>query len=212
MRRAFRLRLASCAAAWLGLGMAWAQQPAVPAVNQPGSIASAPWTEAELAALPPDQGVPPHVPQGQRCEPSPDQLETEPYLKRLQRTPAVDLNVFDVLLMQRALPLMAERLRAGANPNVCGGQSNISLLAQAALFGSTAMVQLLLDHGAQLEWPAYAMVPAVPCAAQRGRARQADAAPAQLRRPQPTGEAVVTAMPCKAERRAPSKRQARALT
>jgi len=158
MRRAFRLRLASCAATWLvGWGTTWAQAPAAPtspSLNQPGRIAGVSLTAAELAALPPDQGVPPHVPQGQRCEESPDQLDAEAYLKRLQVTPAVDLNVFDVLLMQRAMPLMAERLRAGANPNVCGGQSNISLLAQAALFGSTAMVQLLLDHGAQLEWPA----------------------------------------------------------
>ena len=158
MRRAIRLRLASCAAAWLvGWGAVWAQAPAAPtapSLKQPGRIAGAPLTDAELAALPPDQGVPPHVPLGQRCGPSPDQFETEAYLKRLQLTPAVDLNVFEVLLMQRALPMMEERLRAGANPNVCGGAFNQSLLAEAASFGSTAMVQLLLDHGAQLEWPA----------------------------------------------------------
>ena len=155
MRRAFRLRLASCAAAWLvGWGVAWAQAPTQSSINQPGRIAGVHWTDAELAALPPNQGVPPHVPQGQRCEDSPDQLDAEAYLKRLQLTPAVDLNVFEVLLMQRALPMMEERLRAGANPNVCGGQSNISLLAEAASLGGTAMVELLLDHGAQLEWPA----------------------------------------------------------
>ena len=127
MRRAFRLRLASCAAAWLvGWGAVWAQAPAAPtapSLKQPGRIAGAPLTDAELAALPPDQGVPPHVPLGQRCGPSPDQFETEAYLKRLQLTPAVDLNVFEVLLMQRALPMMEERLRAGASPTCVVGRS-----------------------------------------------------------------------------------------
>ena len=73
MRRAFR-RLACCGTAWLaGVGLAWAQVPAAPtapSLKQPRRIAGVPLTDAELAALPPDQGVPPHVPQGQRCEPS----------------------------------------------------------------------------------------------------------------------------------------------
>ena len=106
-----------------------------------------------LSPLAVDQGVPAYVPQGLRCGAMPWQLDHEAYVQRLARTPVADLDLFELVYLKNAEARLRERLQAGANPNVCGGPLNVSLLSFAAGTGDVKLVQLLLAHGAHLEQP-----------------------------------------------------------
>ena len=89
-----------------------------------------------------------------RCGPMPRDVNLAHYLGELRAKDEASYDLFELMLLPDGERKLAQRLAQGANPNVCGGPFQLSLLATAAIGAhAQTMLQLLLDHGARLDAP-----------------------------------------------------------
>ena len=115
--------------------------------------ASAPLAAAKAAAPTAPKRVNHPVPVA-RCGPMPRDVNLAHYLGELRAKPEASYDLFELMLLPDGERKLAQRLAQGANPNVCGGPFQLSLLATAAIGAhAQTMLQLLLDHGARLDAP-----------------------------------------------------------
>ena len=117
------------------------------------SVPTAPVAPAKAAAPAAPKRVVHPVPVA-RCGPMPRDVNLAHYLGELRAKPEASYDLFELLLLPDGERKLAQRLAQGANPNVCGGPFQLSLLATAAIGAhAQTMLQLLLDHGAKLDAP-----------------------------------------------------------
>ena len=89
-----------------------------------------------------------------RCGPVPRDVNLARYLGELRAKDEASYDLFELMLLPDGERRLAQRLAQGANPNVCGGPFQLSLLATAAIGAhAQTMLQLLLDHDANLNAP-----------------------------------------------------------